>query len=52
MGVRFVPALIGVLIYRLFNFGFPIVPALVLLPAIRRLRAQFHTAEREQGNAA
>lgn len=51
MGIRFVPALIGVLIYRLFNFWLPIVPALALLPAIRQLRAHFHTAEREQTTA-
>jgi uncharacterized membrane protein YbhN (UPF0104 family) len=48
MGVRFVPALIGVLVYRLFNFWLPIVPALILLPTIRELRAQFQTAEREE----
>ena len=48
MGVRFVPALIGVLVYRLFNFWLPIVPALILLPTIRDLRARFQTAEREQ----
>jgi uncharacterized membrane protein YbhN (UPF0104 family) len=52
MGVRFLPALIGVLVYRLFNFWLPIVPALALLPAIRRLRARFHTAEREQTTPA
>jgi uncharacterized membrane protein YbhN (UPF0104 family) len=46
MGVRFVPALIGVLVYRLFNFWLPILPALILLPSIRQLRARFHTAER------
>jgi hypothetical protein len=46
--VRFVPALIGVLVYRLFNFWLPIVPALILLPTIRELRARFQTAEREQ----
>jgi uncharacterized membrane protein YbhN (UPF0104 family) len=45
MGVRFVPALIGVLVYRLFNFWLPIVPALILLPTIRELRAEFQTAE-------
>jgi uncharacterized membrane protein YbhN (UPF0104 family) len=45
MGVRFGPALVGVLIYRLFNFWLPIVPALVLLPSIRQLRARFQTAE-------
>lgn len=32
MGVRFIPALIGVLVYRLFNFWLPIVPALALMP--------------------
>jgi uncharacterized membrane protein YbhN (UPF0104 family) len=52
MGVRFGPALIGVLIYRLFNFWLPIVPALALMPAIRRLRARFQTAEQEQTTVA
>jgi hypothetical protein len=46
MGVRFVPALIGVLVYRLFNFWLPIVPALWLLPTIRELRTRFQRAER------
>jgi hypothetical protein len=46
MGVRFVPALIGVLVYRLFNFWLPIVPALLLMPTVRELRARFHHAER------
>ncbi len=45
MGVHFVPALIGVLVYRLFNFWLPIAPALFLLPSIRQLRALFATAE-------
>jgi uncharacterized membrane protein YbhN (UPF0104 family) len=45
MGVRFTPALIGVVIYRLFNFWLPIVPALALMPAIRDLRERFHKAE-------
>jgi uncharacterized membrane protein YbhN (UPF0104 family) len=48
MGVRFVPALVGVLVYRLFNFWLPIVPALILLPTIRDLRTRFQAAEREQ----
>jgi len=46
MGVRFVPALIGVLVYRLFNFWLPIVPALALMPTIRDLRTRFRRAER------
>jgi hypothetical protein len=52
MGIRFVPALIGVLVYRLFNFWLPIVPALILLPTIRQLRARFQTAERETTTTA
>jgi uncharacterized membrane protein YbhN (UPF0104 family) len=47
MGVQFVPALVGVIIYRLFNFWLPIVPALLLLPALRDLRARFREADRE-----
>ena len=46
MGVRFVPAPIGVLVYRLFNFWLPIVPALALMPTIRDLRTRFRRAER------
>ena len=45
MGVRFTPALIAVLVYRLFNFWLPIVPALTLMPAVRDLRERFHKAE-------
>ena len=45
MGVRFTPALVAVLVYRLFNFWLPIVPALALMPAIRDLRERFQKAE-------
>jgi uncharacterized protein (TIRG00374 family) len=47
MGVPFAPALIAVLIYRLFNFWLPIVPALALMPTIRELRQRFHSAEQQ-----
>ena len=47
MGAAFAPALIAVLIYRLFNFWLPIVPALALMPTIRDLRQRFHYAEHE-----
>lgn len=47
MGLGLVPALTGVVIYRLFNFWLPIVPALVLLPTIRELRSRFHRAEEQ-----
>jgi uncharacterized membrane protein YbhN (UPF0104 family) len=46
MGMAFVPALLAVIIYRLFNFWLPIVPALFVIPAIRDLRLRLRTAER------
>jgi uncharacterized membrane protein YbhN (UPF0104 family) len=49
MGLNVVHALVGVIIYRLFNFWLPIIPALVLLPAIRDLRLRLRTAERNLG---
>jgi uncharacterized membrane protein YbhN (UPF0104 family) len=45
MGAPFAPAVVGVLIYRLFNFWLPIVPALTLMPTVRELRQRFHRAE-------
>ena len=45
MGARLAPALVAVLIYRLFNFWLPIVPALVLIPTVRELRQRFQRAE-------
>ena len=47
MGVPFAPALVAVLIYRLFNFWLPIVPALMLIPTIRELRDRFQRAEQQ-----
>jgi uncharacterized membrane protein YbhN (UPF0104 family) len=49
MGLRFTPALLGVVVYRLFNFWLPIVPALALMPAIRQLRERFQRAEQAEG---
>jgi uncharacterized membrane protein YbhN (UPF0104 family) len=46
MGLKFVPALVGVVIYRLFNFWLPILPALFTIPAIRDLRLRLRKAER------
>jgi uncharacterized membrane protein YbhN (UPF0104 family) len=45
MGVAFAAAVIAVLIYRLFNFWLPIVPALVFIPSLRSLRQRFQRAE-------
>ncbi len=44
MGVGFVKALVAVVIYRLFNFWLPIIPALLLMPAIRDMRERFRAA--------
>ena len=44
VGVGFVRALVAVVIYRLFNFWLPIVPALLLMPAIKDLRRRFRVA--------
>lgn len=38
-------ALLAVLIYRLFNFWLPIVPALALMPTIRDLRRRYQHAD-------
>jgi uncharacterized membrane protein YbhN (UPF0104 family) len=43
VGLPLAPALAGVVVYRLFNFWLPIVPALALLPGVTRLR---HAHER------
>jgi uncharacterized membrane protein YbhN (UPF0104 family) len=45
VGLPFVPALVGVVTYRLFNFWLPMVPATAVLPAIAQLRAEFAGAE-------
>lgn len=45
MGLGFARALLAVVVYRLFNFWLPIVPALALMPATRRLRERTQHAE-------
>jgi uncharacterized membrane protein YbhN (UPF0104 family) len=47
VGFPFVRALLGVVVYRLFNLWLPIVPALAALPDIDELRRNFDEAERE-----
>ena len=46
VGVPFAPALLGVVVYRLFNFWLPVIPALAALPAVRRMRQDFRRGER------
>ena len=46
LGLHSAPALLGVVVYRLFNFWLPIVAALALIPTIRELRERFGHAER------
>jgi len=46
VGFPFVRALLGVVVYRLFNLWLPIVPALAVLPDVDELRRDFDQAER------
>ena len=45
VGFPFVRALLGVVVYRLFNLWLPILPALAVLPAVNELRAELDAAE-------
>lgn len=45
VGLPLAPALAGVLVYRLFNFWLPIVPALAFLPSVKQLRFLFDESE-------
>ncbi|MGB2876243.1 MAG: lysylphosphatidylglycerol synthase transmembrane domain-containing protein [Gaiellaceae bacterium] len=46
VGFPFVKALLGVVVYRLFNLWLPIVPAFAVLPSVEELRRDFDEAER------
>jgi uncharacterized membrane protein YbhN (UPF0104 family) len=45
VGIGLAPALAAVLLYRIFNFWLPIVPALAVLPSVRELRGQLEETE-------
>src|SRR5215218_3767020 len=45
MGFPFVRALLGVVVYRIFNLWLPILPALAVLPAVNDLRRELEEAE-------
>ena len=45
MDVHFAKALLAVIVYRLFNFWLPIIPALWLMPEITDLRNRFRRAD-------
>jgi uncharacterized membrane protein YbhN (UPF0104 family) len=47
VGVPLGTALLGVVAYRLFAFWLPLVPALLILPRIRRLNAELPEVHRE-----
>ena len=47
VGFPFVKALLGVVVYRLFNLWLPIIPALAVLPNVDELRRDFDEAEHE-----
>ncbi len=45
MGLPFARTLVAVVVYRLFNFWLPILPALLLMPSIKQLRERFQRDE-------
>jgi uncharacterized membrane protein YbhN (UPF0104 family) len=47
VGFPFVRALLGVVVYRLFNLWLPILPALAVLPQVNELRRELEDAEAE-----
>ena len=47
LGMHVSRALVAVVIYRLFNFWLPILPALAVMPAIRELRSRFGVAKND-----
>ena len=47
VGVPLAAALLAAVVYRIFTFWLPIVPALGLLPSIKRLNEELPRAERE-----
>lgn len=45
MGLPFARSLVAVVVYRLSDFWLPILPALLVMPAIKELRERFERAE-------
>ena len=45
VGFPFVRALLGVVVYRLFNLWLPILPALAVFPQVEELRRELEEAE-------
>jgi hypothetical protein len=41
-----VRALLGVVVYRVFNLWLPMLPALAVLPQVTEMRAEFDQAEK------
>jgi uncharacterized membrane protein YbhN (UPF0104 family) len=51
VGFPFVRALLGVVVYRMFNLWLPMLPALAVLPAVNELRRELEQAEAEAAEA-
>jgi uncharacterized membrane protein YbhN (UPF0104 family) len=45
-GLPFVRALLGVVVYRIFNLWLPVIPAFAMMPPVDELRRDFDEAER------
>jgi uncharacterized membrane protein YbhN (UPF0104 family) len=52
VGFPFVRALLGVVVYRLFNLWLSILPALAVLPQVNELRSELEEAEREAAGSS
>ena len=46
VGLDLAPALLAVLVYRIFNFWLPIAPAIAVMPTVKELRRDYREAER------
>lgn len=47
VGLELAPALLGVVLYRVFTFWLPVIPALLLLPTVRSLNDELPATPRE-----
>ncbi len=51
VGLGLAPALLSVVVYRIFNFWLPIAPAIAVMPTVKELRRDYREAERRAAAA-
>jgi hypothetical protein len=49
VGLGLAPALLAVVVYRIFNFWLAILPATAVLPSVNQLRRDYEVADRPEG---